>query len=253
MSLVILSSILATLVFGNMIPIDHLCYDEECCVDKCFFSADGPTYYPEAWKCDADGSYVYYDYPSIKDKPTDCNNLGEFQYKEIIDNPKCCSENRRLQENNEFSDDFIAMDPMVMAKINNKMKYTYCVSTKFSLPLGRKFLGLDRSLNLLCKNGWYFKDIGDGEPGEQIFRLYTYTINNLFLSALPDRLSQSVEEKPEEFTLLVADYGIKFTYNIQSNYADDEFNGFSLLCHTNGHLIYKDNNVINKKKDECQW
>eukprot|EP01083_Nonionella_stella_P302957 1046667_1 len=232
MSLVILSSILATLVFGNMIPIDHHCYEEECCVDKCFFSADGPTYYPEAWKCDAD---------------------GEFQYKEIIDNPKCCSENRRLQENNEFSDDFIAMDPMVMAKINNKMKYTYCVSTKFSLPLGRKFLGLDRSLNLLCKNGWYFKDIGDGEPGEQIFALYTYTINNLFLSALPDRLSQSVEEKPEEFTLLVADSGIKFTYNIQSNYADDEFNGFSLLCHTNGDLIYKDNNVINKKKDECQW
>eukprot|EP01083_Nonionella_stella_P138430 421248_1 len=213
-NVVLINVSFATLVFGNE-PVDDYCQRDECCADKCYtgqdgsewytdlWSADGPTYYPEAWKCDADGSYVYYDYPSIKDKPTDCNNLGEFQYKEIIDNHKCCSaENRRLQENNEFSDDFIAMDPMVMAKINNKMKYTYCVSTKFSLPLGRKFLGLDRSLNLLCKNDWYFEHIGDGEPGEQIFRLYTYTINNLFLSALPDRLSQSVEEKPEEFTLL---------------------------------------------------
>eukprot|EP01084_Bolivina_argentea_P049854 91684_1 len=100
MSLVILSSILATLVFGNMIPIDHHCYEEECCVDKCLFSADGTTYYPEALKCDADGSYVHYEYPSIKYKPTDCNNVGEFQYKEIIDNHKCCSENLRLQENN---------------------------------------------------------------------------------------------------------------------------------------------------------
>eukprot|EP01083_Nonionella_stella_P172756 593858_1 len=127
MSLVILSSILATLVFGNMIPIDHLCYDEECCVDKCFFAEDG-LYYPCAWKCDADGNYVLYEYPEIKDKPTDCNNLGEFQYKEIIDNPKCCSENRRLQENNEFSDDFIAMDPMVIRIVS--VDHTYCVSTK---------------------------------------------------------------------------------------------------------------------------
>eukprot|EP01083_Nonionella_stella_P286483 975116_1 len=184
MSLVILSSILATLVFGNMIPIDHNCYDEECCVDKCFFSADGPTYYPEAWKCDADGSYIVIGYES-QDKPADCNNLDEFmsiRYNTIIEkNSKCCSQNRRLQENNELKDDFSAIDPMVMASTNNN-KIKYCVSTKFSLPLGRKFLGLDRSLNLLCKNGWYFKDIGDGEPGEQIFALYTYTINNLFLS-----------------------------------------------------------------------
>eukprot|EP01084_Bolivina_argentea_P176961 306133_1 len=72
------------------------------CVDKCFFSADGPSYYPHAWKCDADGNYVLYEYPGFQDKPTDCNNLGEFKYKKIIENNKCCSENRRLQENNEL-------------------------------------------------------------------------------------------------------------------------------------------------------
>eukprot|EP01084_Bolivina_argentea_P005638 10627_1 len=129
MSLVILSSIFATLVFGNE-PVDHYCQDDECCADKCDTSQDVGLWYTDLWKCDADGSYIVIGYES-QDKPADCNNLDEFmsiRYNTIIEkNSKCCSQNRRLQENNELKDDFSAMDPMVMASTNNN-QIKKCVS-----------------------------------------------------------------------------------------------------------------------------
>eukprot|EP01084_Bolivina_argentea_P271074 461114_1 len=169
---------------------------------------------------------------------------------------------RRLGGDSQDSlDDFIVMDPTKdIVSGNNGIEY--CVGTKplATLPLFRKFLGLNRDLDSpirskfrisTCKTRWIFHGIGDETVTTHNFTLKTtYKKGDLFLSTLPDRLSP-VNEQPEKFTL--KDVKRSSAKNIISHYAGHEFNGFSLLCHTNGKLIYYKNIKTNRDNNDCQW
>eukprot|EP01083_Nonionella_stella_P185514 676681_1 len=169
---------------------------------------------------------------------------------------------RRLGGDSQDSlDDFIVMDPTKdIVSGNNGIEY--CVGTKplATLPPFRKFLGLNRDLDSpirskfrisTCKTRWIFHGIGDETVTTHNFTLKTtYKKGDLFLSTLPDRLSP-VNEQPEKFTL--KDVKRSSAKNIISHYAGHEFNGFSLLCHTNGKLIYYKNIKTNRDNNDCQW